>query len=116
MFFFFFFLMIRRPPRSTRTDTLFPYTTLFRSGRLPGGDESGAGWPRMSAGKPPPDGLELVARDHTRLELRVGRNNLQGGDRSFAEHRRACRPIRAGNFPVPVPKDIDFANFPAPFV
>src|SRR3546814_7029687 len=28
-----FFLMIRRPPRSTRTDTLFPYTTLFRSHR-----------------------------------------------------------------------------------
>src|SRR3546814_14550900 len=27
----FFFLMIRRPPRATRTDTLFPYTTLFRS-------------------------------------------------------------------------------------
>src|SRR3546814_12347372 len=32
LFFFIFFLMIRRPPRSTRTDTLFPYTTLFRSG------------------------------------------------------------------------------------
>src|SRR3546814_7626678 len=31
MFIFFFFFMIRRPPRSTRTDTLFPYTTLFRS-------------------------------------------------------------------------------------
>src|SRR3546814_7576605 len=30
-FCFFFFLMIRRPPRSTRTDTLFPYTTLLRS-------------------------------------------------------------------------------------
>src|SRR3546814_2832550 len=29
--FLFVFLMIRRPPRSTRTDTLFPYTTLFRS-------------------------------------------------------------------------------------
>src|SRR3546814_14072382 len=29
--FVFFFLMIRRPPRSTRTDTLFPYTSLFRS-------------------------------------------------------------------------------------
>src|SRR3546814_4852432 len=28
--------MIRRPPRSTRTDTLFPYTTLFRSGRHAG--------------------------------------------------------------------------------
>src|SRR3546814_12733098 len=31
LLFIFFFLMIRRPPRSTRTDTLFPYTTLFRS-------------------------------------------------------------------------------------
>src|SRR3546814_14143281 len=31
MYCFVFFLMIRRPPRSTRTDTLFPYTTLFRS-------------------------------------------------------------------------------------
>src|SRR5213076_3028756 len=30
-YFFFFFLMIRRPPRSTRLVTLFPYTTLFRS-------------------------------------------------------------------------------------
>src|SRR3546814_15490540 len=35
---FFFFLMIRRPPRSTRTDTLFPYTTLFRSHRRTAGD------------------------------------------------------------------------------
>src|SRR3546814_7565201 len=45
--------MIRRPPRSTRTDTLFPYTTLFRAvqGRLPasarsalGPDATGVGW------------------------------------------------------------------------
>src|SRR3546814_12737271 len=34
-----FFLMIRRPPRSTRTDTLFPYTTLFRSYTHPGQTE-----------------------------------------------------------------------------
>src|SRR3546814_17461985 len=35
----FFFLMIRRPPRSTLTDTLFPYTTLFRSvGQRAGAD------------------------------------------------------------------------------
>src|SRR3546814_7094456 len=38
----FFFLMIRRPPRSTRTDTLFPYTTLFRSARDLG--DCGARW------------------------------------------------------------------------
>src|SRR3546814_1643021 len=40
MCFSFFFLMIRRPPRSTRTDTLFPYTTLFRSLQYNGA----AGW------------------------------------------------------------------------
>src|SRR3546814_4083298 len=53
---FFFFLMIRRPPRSTRTDTLFPYTTLFRSQaeRTPGEDRPqrlagrGNGDPRRS--------------------------------------------------------------------
>src|SRR3546814_14220503 len=33
--YFVFFLMILRPPRSTRTDTLFPYTTLFRSVPVP---------------------------------------------------------------------------------
>src|SRR3546814_12723767 len=40
----FFFLMIRRPPRATRTDTLFPYTTLFRSywprGKVLGGSSA----------------------------------------------------------------------------
>src|SRR3546814_15230352 len=36
----FFFLMIRRPPRSTHTDTLFPYTTLFRSLDRGGAQES----------------------------------------------------------------------------
>src|SRR3546814_19460451 len=41
VFLLIFFLMIRRPPRSTRTDTLFPYTTLFRSGRV--GDGHGVG-------------------------------------------------------------------------
>src|SRR6056297_1234895 len=43
----FFFLMIRRPPRSTRTDTLFPYTTLFRSAC----DPSGGDCPRRGAMK-----------------------------------------------------------------
>src|SRR6187397_1139122 len=45
---FFFFLMIRRPPRSTRCTTLFPYTTLFRSPR-PGG----VALPGRPAGSPP---------------------------------------------------------------
>src|SRR3546814_2642844 len=47
----FFFLMIRRPPRSTRTDTLFPYTTLFRSIST----ERWAIWP----GAPRPDWCQV---------------------------------------------------------
>src|SRR3546814_17062803 len=39
---FVFFLRIRRPPRSTRTDTLFPYTMLFRSDAMLPGDIAGA--------------------------------------------------------------------------
>src|SRR3546814_18848173 len=42
-FSFFFFLMILRPPRSTRTDTLFPYPTLFRSPLAASGDRWGLG-------------------------------------------------------------------------
>src|SRR3546814_17963696 len=39
-----FFLMLRRPPRATRTDTLFPYTTLFRSAILLGNSRD---WSRI---------------------------------------------------------------------
>src|SRR3546814_9794730 len=64
--------MIRRPPRSTRTDTLFPYTTLFRSGVLilgigcndpviePGNPDSGTdggGTPPVDSG-PPDTGID----------------------------------------------------------
>src|SRR3546814_8168957 len=57
----FFFLMIRRPPRSTRTDTLFPYTTLFRSGRNAGAVGC-VPYRRGPQGKSPQKGpLEFVA-------------------------------------------------------
>src|SRR5687768_17648920 len=46
--YFFFFLMIRRPPRST----LFPYTTLFRSGHDPGGRPRQIRSPRTADGRP----------------------------------------------------------------
>src|SRR3546814_15159753 len=58
MFVLFFFLMIRRPPRSTRTDTLFPYTTLFRSPAAPSGAAGGtraACRLRRRGGCPAPD-------------------------------------------------------------
>src|SRR3546814_197770 len=67
----FFFLMIRRPPRSTRTDTLFPYTTLFRSSFIPNYREyyekrwfaSGAGLAELDinvAGQTVPFGTDLL--------------------------------------------------------
>src|SRR3546814_5246044 len=46
--------MIRRPPRSTRTDTLFPYTTLFRSPDRRIGVAGQIAGQRLDAGKPPP--------------------------------------------------------------
>src|SRR3546814_4374497 len=48
-----FFLMILRPPRSTRTDTLFPYTTLFRSDPLPRGEarRRPSAWHRAGDGR-----------------------------------------------------------------
>src|SRR3546814_17912179 len=47
----FFFLMIRRPPRSTRTDTLFPYTTLFRSRQGLANSAGPGGVRRSSSGR-----------------------------------------------------------------
>src|SRR3546814_8436041 len=59
--------MIRRPPRSTRTDTLFPFTTLFRS-----------------AGR---DGPALSDDDRRRLSRRAGgRGNAGGGTVRTARH------------------------------
>src|SRR3546814_20816985 len=54
-----FFLMIRRPPRSTRTDTLFPYTTLFRSRTAGGGPDAAYSGRRLPRRRP---GGALLAR------------------------------------------------------
>src|SRR3546814_14704549 len=76
---YFFFLMIRRPPRSTRTDTLFPYTTLFRSvvGLALVGDHLGA----VAVG----DGAAVAVAEAQRLLAGVG----EGADahRAFDDAR-----------------------------
>src|SRR3546814_13514657 len=78
--FIFFFLMIRRPPRSTRTDTLFPYTTLFRSARAPAGARGSRR--RLWRAR-----IELRPRIYHPLALRPAadgdrpRSGGQGGDR-----------------------------------
>src|SRR3546814_5577578 len=64
---FFFFLMIRRPPRSTRTDTLFPYTTLFRSHEVERVDD-GTGLRRDGGIAQPRDDLVIEPAVRVRSE------------------------------------------------
>src|SRR3546814_11899838 len=66
-----FFLMMRRPPRSTRTATLFPYTTLFRSAGRAGrgaGARCGVSPPSVSPGS-----LDPLLSGDTGLKLRADR-------------------------------------------
>src|SRR3546814_11202634 len=66
----FFFLMIRRPPRSTRTDTLFPYTTLFRSIVV-------REWRvDRSSGSLDPAALDILLNERTRLVAFTHCSNL----------------------------------------
>src|SRR3546814_15560940 len=78
--FFLFFLMIRRPPRSTRTDTLFPYTTLFRSTKpdkrkVPGGPCACLVSPHDEGCKPPQLGAPWSqATKYVDASFRLARN------------------------------------------
>src|SRR3546814_19762638 len=65
MFFLFFFLIIQRPPRSTLTNTLFPYTTLFRS---PNQDASPSFSPTVTSGIRP----QLSASGGRHIPIRTG--------------------------------------------
>src|SRR3546814_3097099 len=76
----FYFLMIRRPPRSTRTDTLFPYTTLIRE--VDG--EGGAGGEKAGAEKArAEDANGKTARHRDDGEMAARPVNAQHGDASF---------------------------------
>src|SRR3546814_4973776 len=57
------FLMRRRPPRSTRTDTLVPYTTLFRSGAEPAAQRAGAAAGAAERGHQRPGDRAVDLRD-----------------------------------------------------
>src|SRR3546814_7292542 len=85
----FFFLMIRRPPRSTRTDTLFPYTTLFRSPRRPRAsrDRRRSADARVDES---PQGPRSVRRS-TRRPFRSLHSPRRCRDRNDARRYRQCR-------------------------
>src|SRR3546814_12724412 len=86
--------MIRRPPRSTRTDTLFPYTTLFRS-PVPLHRHLGKRLPRRGLRA----GGALCRRAHRRAQPRTvgGRDALRrGGIRPGDQHRAGFRGAAVG--------------------
>src|SRR3546814_11013486 len=95
LFFCFFFLMIRRPPRSTRTDTLFPYTTLFRSVRRSRRARAArVGRPAIAdrRDRDPRRGRQGVAGWRARRNLcarRTGFGRIQGTQRTRREIGRA---------------------------
>src|SRR3546814_8015528 len=105
--FYFVFLMIRRPPRSTRTDTLFPYTTLFRSPRRRSrgsGDDARQsderpGGPRVRQRherKYQPQPRHFVGRDERR-QIRFWRvPRLYPGRRSRCEAQGGIRAVSRG--------------------
>src|SRR3546814_11600198 len=78
---FVFFLMIRRPPRSTRTDTLFPYTTLFRS----------RGWPGPST----PCGNSPMPRYRRGFDTQEAFAHLARRDRKLGKWMKRIGPIDA---------------------
>src|SRR3546814_17248804 len=123
--------MLRRPPRSTRTDTLFPYTTLFRSVHLANDRRQGAGHPQ---GQPAPAvvverdaaaaharridvralgpvadaRVVLSAADHVQVEFGARRlqalHELAAGRAAvLAEHCRAAGPARGAGRRLVVP-------------
>src|SRR3546814_20068681 len=90
-FSFFFFLMIRRPPRSTRTDTLFPYTTLFRSCRRHGPFEMLASL--VSSFRSPPREMKLGAAAGLRAGPDPAAVNLDDG---AADRQPDAQPVVRG--------------------
>src|SRR3546814_15682217 len=80
--------MIRRPPRSTRTDTLFPYTTLFRSGLLVEAPQHRCGAPEVEALAAP--ALQGDANVFQRAHVREDRRDLKGpGETQASDLRRS---------------------------
>src|SRR3546814_1791853 len=96
--YFFFFLMIRRPPRSTRTDTLFPYTTLFRSERAD--RDTGAGGRLRSRRQRPHRHCRPVVQPGRRVgQSRAGPVHLHGGNRS-EEHTSELQSLMRISYAV----------------
>src|SRR3546814_3062284 len=87
--------MIRRPPRSTRTDTLFPYTTLFRSrGCVRAGAEAAGALPEPQAR------LHLPVPSSAARVRRAGERDDAGSDRRSEEHTSELQSLMRISYAV----------------
>src|SRR3546814_7162681 len=103
----FFFLMIRRPPRSTRSDTLFPYTTRFRSrrdlppgARLRGGVADPAVRHQHLPRRIPPPGARPLRPDGVRLDRRAGHRRLPRPHGRSEEHTSELQSLMRISYAV----------------
>src|SRR3546814_4389527 len=87
-----FFLMSRRPPRYTRTDTLFPYTTLFRSRSQASDYPSRSSPPPVEAQQLRVEGDDYGAHRHERSRHRR-RHQESGAERDACRHRDRDRVV-----------------------
>src|SRR3546814_7489158 len=96
--------MIRRPPRSTRTDTLFPYTTLFRSlmPRLSGVDLAMTGMPGMANHAPMKIGgaTTAVGEDGKTLIVTLARPLTAGSYKRSEEHTSELQSLMRISYAV----------------
>src|SRR3546814_9940074 len=100
--------MVRRPPRSTRTDTLFPYTTLFRSGCW-WLVQGGSAWMRLFVGSSIPSfGVGWPAAQRLGPRLAAARNRLivegiyrlKMGDERSEEHTSELQSLMRISYAV----------------
>src|SRR3546814_17408701 len=93
MSYYFFFLIIRRPPISTRTDTLFPYTTLFRSAEEKEAVESYGGEVIFTPGDIVYSSSAIIESEPPDLAVEKLINLLDGEKRSFGDLKRALAAV-----------------------
>src|SRR3546814_8413098 len=93
--------MIRRPPRSTRTDTLFPYTTLFRSGDTEQAASPHHAAPRCHARAPKHDrNSALQGRPHRRALTRARPHRLRTRAPRSEEHTSELQSLMRTSYAV----------------
>src|SRR3546814_9202495 len=95
--------MIRRPPRSTRTDTLFPYTTLFRSDRAQLPEQCRGHADRQVADPRHPQARTLImttAFDSTLASLGIGRTNAGSSPARSEEHTSELQSLMRISYAV----------------